>query len=167
MTSRRLQRRSGYRASLLAGILVMIALTAPIGAQSTRDRLLGAWHLVKYETFAADGSARPGPYDAGMVVYEPSGQMTAHLLRKDRPTTAPATDADRSAAYQSYIGYFGPFTVDEKEGTVVHHVAGSSYPHWLGTDQVRYYVLAPDGKRLTLSTKMNGRINQTLTWERR
>jgi hypothetical protein len=162
MTSRQL-----HRAGLAVVTIAVLAMTAPAHAQSTRDRLLGAWHLVKYETIAADGSVRPGPYDVGMVVYEPSGQMTAHLLRKDRPATAPATDADRSAAYQSYIGYFGPFTIDEKEGTIVHHVAGSSYPHWLGTDQVRYFVLAPDGKRLTLSTKMNGRINQTLTWERR
>src|SRR5436190_5620006 len=112
MTLRRHQPRLGYRAGLLPGVLVLLVMTAPARAQSVRDRLLGAWHLVKYDTIAADGSVRPGPYDVGMVVYEPSGQMTAHLLRKDRPTTAPATDADRSAAYQSYIGYFGPFTVD-------------------------------------------------------
>ena len=49
---------------------------------------------------------------------------------------------------------------------VVHHVAGSSLPNWLGTEQVRHYAFSSDGKQLTLSLKNGDRITQTLTWER-
>jgi hypothetical protein len=141
------------------------APTADTAADVTR-RLIGNWKLVKYETFDQNGAARPGRYDVGRVAYEASGEMTAHLLRSDRPKDAPATEAAQAAAYQSYIGYFGPFTVDVQKGTVTHHVIGSSYPHWIGTDQVRYYGFSDDGHQLTLSMKSGERVTQTLTWER-
>ncbi|MBI3401255.1 MAG: lipocalin-like domain-containing protein [Acidobacteria bacterium] len=65
-----------------------------------------------------------------------------------------------------YIGYFGPFTVDAQKRTVTHHVIGSSYPHWLGTEQVRYYGFSDDGNQLTLSVKAGERVTATLTWVR-
>ena len=139
----------------------------PGSAQDTKARLLGAWRLVQYEIFNQNGTTAPGNFDTGLVTYDGSGQMSAHLMRaKDRPSGTPRTDSERSTAYQTYLGYFGPFTVDESKGMVVHHVVGSSYPHWVGTDQVRYFVLSPDGNRLTLSLKSGERISQTLTWER-
>jgi hypothetical protein len=141
------------------------SLTSDTAADVTR-RLIGNWKLVKYEAFDQNGAARPGPYDVGRVAYEASGEMTAHLLRSDRAKEAPATDAARAAAYQSYIGYFGPFTVDAQRGTVAHHVIGSSFPHWVGTEQVRYYAFSADGNQLTLSVKAGGRVTATLTWVR-
>ena len=61
---------------------------------------------------------------------------------------------------------FGPYTVDAAKKIVVHHVAGSSLPNWLGSEQVRHYGFSADGRQLTLSLKPGDRITQTLTWER-
>jgi hypothetical protein len=49
---------------------------------------------------------------------------------------------------------------------VTHHVVGSSYPHWVGSDQVRYFKLSEDGKTLELSVKSGARVTSTLTWRR-
>ena len=57
-------------------------------------------------------------------------------------------------------------TIDAAKKIVVHHVAGSSLPNWLGTEQVRHYGFSSDGRQLTLSLKNGDRITQTLTWER-
>jgi hypothetical protein len=93
--------------------------------------------------------------------------MSAHLMNSvNRPAQAPATDADRAAAYRRYVGYYGPFTVDEGKGIVIHHVRGSSNPGWVGTDLVRYYSLGADGNTLTLSLKNGERVTQSLHWER-
>ena len=156
------------RTAFALGLLVAVAVFHPVThAQTVRARLLGSWRLVKYDVPAADGSTRPGTFDTGVVSYDASGQMSAHLWRAaGRATTAPRTDAERSAAYQSYIGYYGPFDVDEAKGIVVHHVRGSSYPDWVGTEQVRYYELDPDGRHLTLSTKNGERVTGRLLWER-
>ena len=135
-------------------------------AVTVRARLLGNWKLVSYVVFDANGATRPGNYDVGRVVYDTSGEMSAHLMSSKRPVANPTTDAARGEAYLTYLGYFGPFTVDEQKGTVTHHVVGSSYPHWLGTDQVRYYAFSADGRRLTLSVKAGERVTGSLDWER-
>jgi hypothetical protein len=71
-----------------------------------------------------------------------------------------------SHAYQAYLGYFGPFTIDPDKRIVIHHVVGSSRPDWIGTEQVRHYGFSEDGKYLTLSLKSGDRVTQTLTWDR-
>src|SRR5436190_8469780 len=140
--------------------IVFAALVAIVGAVQAPDpsadaisrRLLGNWKLVKYEVFDANGTTRPGRYDVGRVAYDASGEMTAHLMH--------------AGDDHAYLGYFGPFIVDAKRGTVTHHVIGSSNQSWIGTDQVRYYGFSADGNQLTLSLKTDGRVTQTLTWTR-
>src|SRR5262245_24445568 len=133
---------------------------------SVRTRILGNWKLVSYTTFDQNGRTGVGNYDVGRVVYDASGEMSAHLMDSKRGNANPTTEAARSDAYRTYLAYFGPFTIDEQRGTVTHHVVGSSFPHWLGSEQVRYYQLSPDGRRLTLSTKAGDRVTATLQWDR-
>jgi hypothetical protein len=129
---------------------------------------VGTWRLVKWVVFDAKGGPdRTGAYDVGHIMYGSSGQMSAQLMNSaNKADQAPATDADRAAAYRRYLGYFGPFTVDEAKGIVVHHVRGSSNPAFVGSDQVRYFTLSADGNSLTLSLKNGERVTQTLYWER-
>ena len=139
---------------------VVIGLLAPpfAGAQSAepavRKQLAGEWTLVKYEVFPENGQTRPGNYDVGRINYG-EREMSAHLMRTERP-----------AEPQSYLGYFGPYTIDADKKIVVHHVVGSSLRTWIGTEQVRHYGFSSDGTQLTLSLKDGDRITQTLTWQR-
>jgi hypothetical protein len=153
-------------------VLMVFAANAVVRSQTPgtapiRERLVGAWALISFVSFDASGVSRPGPYDVGQVVYDAAGQMSAHLMhssnKSDRP---PATDDERSAAYRRYLGYYGPFTVNEASGIVTHHVLGSSNPSWVGSNQVRYFELSDDGNRLTLSLKSGDRVTSTLVWER-
>jgi hypothetical protein len=133
-------------------------------ADEVKRRLLGEWTLVKYELFAENGEVRPGNYDVARINYG-EREMSAHLMRSGGPTEPPTTDPLRAAAYQRYLAYFGPYTIDVAKQTVTHHVAGSSFPHWIGSEQVRHYAFTPNGQ-LTLSLKSGERVTQTLTWER-
>ena len=66
-----------------------------------------------------------------------------------------------------YLGYYGPFVVDEAKGIVTHIVDGSSNPSWVGSRQVRYYALSADNAQLTLSLRdASGRTTQSLVWKR-
>ena len=158
----------------LTSVFVAFAIAAPtaqtsggsMSADAVKRRLIGTWKLVKYEVFDERGAARPGNYDAGRLMYDEQGEMAAHLIRSGRAKEAPTTEAARAAAYQAYLGYFGPYTIDPVKQIVVHHVAGSSLPHWIGTEQIRYYGFSADGKYLTLSLKSGERVTQTLTWDR-
>jgi hypothetical protein len=150
--------------ALLFTFIAALAAAQPTVAQ----RLVGAWELVNYEIIAADGTRRPGAYDRGQISYDASGRMSAQLMNSaNKADQAPQTDEARAAAYRRYLGYYGPFVVDEARGIVTHIVDGSSNPSWVGSRQVRYYELSADNTQLTLSLRdANGRTTQSLVWKR-
>jgi len=72
------------------------------------------------------------------------------------------------SAFEGFVGYYGAYEVDEEQGTVTHHLEGSSFPNWVGTDQRRFFEFS--GSRLTLSTPpiaFGGQdVTGVLIWER-
>jgi hypothetical protein len=124
-------------------------------AQSAPD-FVGTWRLVSYEARDAKGQLQypMGEHVSGQLVYDSTGNMSAHVMRDDRPLFAAndpvrGTDAEVRAAFEGYTSYFGTYTIDTQTQTVTHHVRGASYPNWVASDQRRHYTL--DGARLSLS----------------
>ena len=125
-----------------------------------KERLIGSWRLVSYET--TDPAGRQGkPYGnaVGRISYDANGNMAGQVMRPDRA----AMDAS-----PGYIAYFGTYEVAADGRSVVHHVQGSLNPAWVGGDQIRQ--LRFDGERLILSTetrnKQGAALTHELTWER-
>ena len=119
--------------------------------------LIGAWQLVACVMTLPDGStAYPfGREPCGAILYTPDGWMSAHLI--DR---SPATDT--SPSEPRYSGYFGPFTVFEKDSLVIHHVRGASDAR-IVNDQPRTYRI--EGDRLVLTAEINGALIEVV-WRR-
>jgi hypothetical protein len=121
-----------------------------------RERLLGCWRLISYQTQSASGEVRYplGRDPLGQLGYDACGRMSAHLMRRDSEPFADknlfaAQSAEKSRAWGGYMGYWGTFTVDEAAHTVNHLVEGAWFPNIVGTVQVRDYRF--DGDLLTLS----------------
>jgi hypothetical protein len=135
-----------------------------------RDRLLGTWELVSYESFEPDGrTRRPFGEAIGRITYDAAGNMTGQVMRPGRAAVDPhGGGLDRlRAAYTGYIAYFGRYEVSADETTVVHHVAGALNPAIVGGDQVRR--LRFDGDHLVLEAavrKADGTARHVLTWRR-
>jgi hypothetical protein len=66
-----------------------------------------------------------------------------------------AGNADK-AAYDSYIAYFGTYSVDRNSGAITHHVTSSLDTWRIGTDQVRTFVLKGDSLLLSAVFERNG-----------
>ncbi len=156
------------RSLYLLPVACCLAIATLHAQGSVKDRLVGSWELVSFESIAADGTRRPGAYDRGQIFYDASGRMSAQLMHSsNKAEQAPQADDARAAAYRRYLGYYGPFVVDEGKGTVTHIVDGSSNPSWVGSRQVRYYELTPDNQQLTLSVRnAEGRVTGSLVWKR-
>jgi hypothetical protein len=136
----------------------------------TRQRLVGTWRLVSYETESADGR-RGQPYAAavGRLEYDDHGNMSGQVMRPNRARVELAGNAQQvRAAYIGYIAYFGTYEVAADGKSVVHHVEGALNPAWVGGEQVRS--LRFDGDRLILSAQVQKNEDElvvhTLTWER-
>jgi hypothetical protein len=126
-----------------------------VGAPRKRSLLLGAWTLVSWsELLPSGGVEYPLGSDArGLLTYTDDGHVTAQLVRSAQARFAHedwrrASRPESAAAWLSYFGYFGTFTVDDRQQAVIHHIAGSWFPNLVGTHQVRRFKL--DGDRLIL-----------------
>jgi hypothetical protein len=150
--------------NLAAALLAAVVTTAPLA-----ERVVGTWTLVSYEARYPDGRVVPiyGPSPVGRLIYDGRGRMSVHIADPRRPRFASpdrllATDAEVRAAFDGYFGYFGTYSVDDKAGTMTHHVEGAAFPNYAGTDQTRQ--LTVEGDRLELATPPIDRAGERATF---
>jgi hypothetical protein len=138
---------------------------APQLNSSLRAKLVGRWTLVSLEIVGDQDVEYPMGRDvSGVIIYDDENHMAVQIMQANRPIFASgdpstATVSELSAAVNGYVAYFGTYSVDEDARVVTHHVTGSVFPNWVGTDQRREIVL--DGDRLTLDSPpllFNGRM---------
>lgn len=122
-------------------------MTMEIRATSTRDQLLGSWHLLLWSIQDAESEIYPLGRDAiGQLMYDETGRVSAQLVRQRQQRFAEddwqqASTEEKAAAWGNYFGYFGTYTIDEDGHEVIHHVEGSWFPNLAGSDEHRHYRL--------------------------
>jgi len=144
----------------------------PRPAVGASQGIVGTWQLMTRTVSRADGTTVVDPVlgakPTGRLVYDASGAMMLQMMRAGRKDaiSAPASESDKtnSRVILGYDSYFGRYTVDEKAGTVTHHVEGSLFPEDLGSDWVRPFTL--DGDRLTLRLTSADGLTRTLVFQR-
>ena len=99
------------------------------------------------------GEERNEDRAGSVIIYTPTGHMMVHLMaREGRMAYAgdTPTPEEALAAYRTYGGYFGRFTVHEDADPiyVVHHQEGRTRPTSGVTDAERLYQLDGDVLRL-------------------
>lgn len=152
------------------------ATEADAAAESIHDRFAGNWRLVKTERFDADdelivpatgSAAAASPGRLGFLMYDPAGYMGVVIMQGGRQPYSdggPTPDEAR-ASLRSYTSYFGPYTVDEAEGVITHHVRGSRTPNSTGRDNVREFEFDDNLLMLKPPRAASG-VQSRLTWER-
>ncbi len=137
-------------------------------------KLVGSWKLVSFNIQDSSGqTAYPFGKDAqGRLIYEPDGRMAVQLMDPNRPGFSSgdpivASEAEIRTAFGGYTAYYGTYSVNPEEQTIVHHIEVALFPNWVGTDQRRHFEF--DGKHLTLKGPLllggvQGVVS--LVWER-
>jgi hypothetical protein len=140
------------------------------------QQLVGAWHLVSYESSSVEGGdiGYPlGPNATGLIMYTHDGHMSAQIMAGGRPAYADGdvhggTEKERATAAHGYLAYAGTYEVTD--GNVVeHHIEVSLFPNWVGKIVSRLAKL--EGRQLHLSLAEPLLIDQVprkalLIWER-
>jgi hypothetical protein len=154
--------------------IVLSADKCHVGHCDSTSSLVGVWKLVSFHTRDASGKMTyPFGQDArGRLIYEPNGRMAVQLMDSRRPRfTADdpliTSEAELRQAFGGYAAYYGTYSINPDEQTIVHHIEAALIPNWAGTDQKRHFEY--DGKYLTLSgpLKLGGIEGKvSLVWER-
>ena len=141
-------------------------------AGAAAPRIVGTWELMTRTVTRSDGTTIVDPVlgekPSGRLVYDASGAMMLQMMRTGRKATistpGDARNQSNPRVILGYDSYFGRYTVDEKAGTVTHHVEGSLFPEDLGSDWVRPFTL--EGDRLTLRLTSADGLTRTLIFQR-
>jgi hypothetical protein len=165
--------------ALLVGVL-SIGAAGPAAHWTTREDLVGAWHLVKIDVQGPAGAGIDPFYGSGsegLLIYDRDGWFSVQIMSAPRPAlavpgTRPAAPggadaAAKEAALDSYYAYYGTWTFDAASSTVTHHATGALYP---SESRATYsQAVQVEGDRMTF-TRTTGtppdRTVQTKTWER-
>ena len=120
-----------------------------------RAAIPATWQLVSYDIYNEGGTIIDRPFGervVGTLVYTAGGHVSAHAMADERMrcgTQRPVDSPDelKIAAYDSYLGYAGTWTLD---GDVIsHHVETSYFPDWRGMTLRRRVTI--DGDLLVLT----------------
>jgi hypothetical protein len=127
---------------------------------SAKERLIGAWHLLRIEAPGADGGASTGvPQPKGMLIYTRDGHMSVQLMYP-----AAANAPDNQYVKNGYEASFGSYDINEAAHTVTHHVQGSiTGKALIGKDLPRRYQFTQDGHLIIRSADANE--TWSVTWE--
>jgi hypothetical protein len=156
---------------MLAAALDLQAPTARPASGATQH-IVGTWQLMTRTVSRPDGTTIVDPVlgakPTGRLVYDASGAMMLQMMRTGRKdamsTPDNARDKPNPRVVLGYDSYFGRYTVDEKAGTVTHHVEGSLFPEDLGSDWVRPFTL--EGDTLTLRLTSADGLTRKLVFQR-
>lgn len=141
---------SGDRIKTIAfGVLLTMAFTLSASAQTAREKLIGAWHLVRIDAPGPDGKPASGQQPRGMLVYTRDGHMSVQLMYPPSADTL-----SNEYVLKGYEASFGSYDVDQTAHTVTHHVQGSITRDLLvGKDLPRKFEFTPDGRLIIRSTR--------------
>ena len=138
----------------------------------THRRLFGFYRIESITRETTDGEpVEAEQYETAYIIYAPSGHMAVHLMRGGRmPYAGDEPTADEAlATVLSYGSYFGPFSVNEEGGYLVHHRIGNEDPGQSGTNAQRFYDLTDTHLALQPPAAMDdqGReVQGTILWAR-
>jgi len=130
------------------------------------DDLVGVWTLEATFTEDAQGNRTPALGDSpqGRIMYTADGYMVAMTGRGARTLPAAgASDADKAAAFDSFMTYSGRWTL---AGNVVsHEIEYATDPNWVGT--VRERSIDHEGDRMVFSgLAADGVTRGLIIWRR-
>jgi hypothetical protein len=151
-------------------LLLLLAATASAGdsAQSSpAGSLLSTWRLVVYEDHLPDGTIDYpyGKSPAGLLIYDTTGHMSIQIARTPQLKAVSGDDEkitpqEKIALFDSYVAYFGTYTVDWKLHVVIHRVEADLFGTFTGTMQERPFTLQGDRLTLTPSWPKEGKTVQ-------
>jgi Lipocalin-like domain len=124
-----------------------------------KEKLIGAWHLVRIDAPGPDGKSMPIPQPKGMLIYTRDGHMSVQLMYPESANTL-----SNEYVLNGYEASFGSYDVDEVAHTVTHHVQGSITRDLLvGKDLLRKYEFTADGHLIIRSARPDE--HWFVTWE--
>jgi hypothetical protein len=135
------------------------------------EKFIGSWELKKWTAELNDGTEIfPFGEDAiGRITYDKKGYMSVQVMKNKRSkfhSEDPLQVRSEEAiiAINDFLSYCGSYEVYNNPNQVVHRIYISSFPNWIGQNQIRKFEFNDD--KLILSTDTVGSSRHRLVWQK-
>lgn len=166
------------RVIIISTIVVSILASCKQNSESEKsfgidnyEKFKGTWQLQKWTAELANNEVvYPYGEDAnGIITYDKYGNMAVQVMKNQRTPFISEDPLNAQAeevwdAYNGFIAYSGSYEVDTSTNKVTHSIKLSSFPNWVGQNQIRHFEFEED--QLVLSTDVIGSSRHKLIWKR-
>ena len=133
----------GISAATMLGV-ALLAANATAQQKTLKQQLVGTWTFVRTEATQQDGSKiLPfGQNPKGVNIFTEDGHFVQIQIADGIPKFASnsrvtGTAEENKAVIVGSLSLFGTYTVDEAARTIVYKVESSTFPNWVGQEQIR------------------------------
>jgi hypothetical protein len=128
-----MNRRSIFGLSAITLLGFSLLPCAALAQQkSLKEQLVGTWAYVSSNAKLPDGSPLWGSNPKGLFIVTGNGHFSWLVFRSDRPKFANrlnATADESKATMSGSLAYFGTYSVNEADKSIVFQTEGSTFPH--------------------------------------
>jgi hypothetical protein len=144
-------------------VAACFAIAVPGAVAQTAGDLVGTWTLESDISTTPDGrNLLPfGPDPKGIAIFDSGGRFAIVISRPDLPKFASndrmqGAPKENEAIVRGSFAFFGTYTV--RDGAIIQHIEGGTWPAWVGTDQKRTITsFAKDEQTWTTVPSFGGR----------
>jgi hypothetical protein len=136
--------RNHLAACMLAILAVATFFPSAAAAQSAKDLIVGAWTMTMADSVRPDGTrtAAFGPNPKGIMIFSREGKFALIQMRADVPPIAArsrdqGTPEEYKAIVSGSIAYFGTYTVNDADRTMILKLDGSTFANILAAGEQR------------------------------
>ena len=139
--------------------------------KTSDNKFIGTWYLVEWTAGLKNGETIfPFGEDAkGRITYDENGNMAVQIMKNNIPEfqsddPLQAQPDEMTHAYSGFFSYCGHYEINPDLRQVIHQIEISSFPNWVGQNQIRYYEFKDND--LILSTDVIGSSRHKLIWKK-
>jgi len=142
-------------AAALSGLAFAVAVPLGPAVAQVDKELVGAWTIVSITFEQGDKKTEPYGSDLkGTQIFNADGRFAVVVTRGDLPKVASgnretATPEESQKIAHGSIGYFGSYTTNPTDKSMILQIEASTFPNFAGTTQKRTYTITGDTMILT------------------
>jgi hypothetical protein len=158
--------------AIVVSVLMLGAFPRSQAMGQAANDIVGTWTLISITNEKEGQKLLPyGPNAKGSFTLD-GKRFSLIVVRPGRPKfksndRLTGTPDENKETVQGSIAYFGTYTVDNKDKSLVtFHIEGSSFPNWEGAGQKRVLKISGDDMDYTNPTISTGTGVARLVWKR-
>ncbi len=163
--------RAARAAAWLTAVAVAVATPAEAArAQAGGGELVGTWKLVSEVAHKGGKTSEPlGHEPVGILMMDASGRFSLLIARQGLPRfkagrREAGTAAENQAVLAGLLAFFGTYTVEA--GVLKLRPQASTFPNWVGAEQLRSFTLSGNEMRWTNRSPAIGAEFVEVVWRR-